>query len=133
VIVILIVRTPPGALIVLAVIMLQPGTGVEVIVGVNVIVGVKVIVGVNVTVAVGVTEGVTLGGMGVNVDTPGGSVAVGATVFVAKRTVAVGVLTGSVAASVLDGTAVFGAVVEVGTDPTGAPPEPENVPEFTSR
>jgi len=51
----------------------------------------------------------------------------------ANNTVAVGVLACTVAVNVLDGTAVFGAVVEVGTDPTGAPPEPEKVPESTSR
>jgi hypothetical protein len=133
VMVMLIIGVPPGILMAVVVIMLQPGTGVEVMVGVKVIVGVNVIVGVKVIVAVGVMVGVLDGGIGVKVDTPGGSVAVGATVLVAKRTVAVGELTGTVAVNVLEGTAVFGAVVEVGTDPTGAPPEPENVPESTSR
>lgn len=133
VMVMLIIGLPPGILIALVVIMLQPGTGVEVMVGVKVIVGVNVIVGVKVIVAVGVIVGVAEGGIGVNVDTPGASVSVGTAVLVAKRTVAVGELTGTVAVNVLDGTAVFGAVVEVGTDPTDPPPEPENVPEFTSR
>ena len=54
VMVILIVRTPPGILIALGVIILQPGTGVDVTVGVNVAVGVKVIVGVRVSVGVSV-------------------------------------------------------------------------------
>lgn len=54
----------------------------------------------------------------------------------ANITVDVGVLAGRVATNVLEGTVVgadVGAVVEVGTDPEGAPPEPENVPELTSR
>jgi hypothetical protein len=128
VIVMLIVGLPPGILIVVVVIMLQPGTGVEVIVGVKVMVGVKVIVGVNVAAVVGVIEGVsvTVGVFeGVSVNT----FAVGE----ANNTVAVGVLTCTVAVRVAVGTAVLGAVVEVGTDPTGAPPEPEDVPEVTSK
>jgi hypothetical protein len=133
VMVMLIVEALLVILIRLAVILSHPDTGVEVKVGVNVIVGVNVVVGVKVIVAVGVMVGVFDGGIGVNVDTPGGTVAVGATVLVAKRTVAVGVLTGTVAVNVSDGTAVFGAVVEVGTDPTDPPPEPENVPESTSK
>jgi len=52
---------PPGALIELALILPQPGTGVEVTVGVKVIVGVKVRIGVKVTVAVGVIVGVSDG------------------------------------------------------------------------
>lgn len=54
VIVMLIVGAPPGILIALAVMLPQPGTGVEVIVGVKVMVGVKVIVGVRVSVGVSV-------------------------------------------------------------------------------
>ena len=125
VIVILIVGAPPGALIEPAVMLPQPGTGVEVMVGVNVIVGVKVIVGVNVTVAVGVIEGVsvTVGVFeGVKVIT-GPSVAVDVT----------GVLAVDVGGSV--DVDVKGILVEVGVFDVPDPepdPDPDIAPDATS-
>ena len=104
VIVMLIVGLPPGMLMALVVIMLQPGTGVEVAVGVKVIVGVNVVVGVRVTVAVGVIVGVSDGARGVKVVTSGVKVTVD--VGEANSTVAVGELTGRVAVTVLVGVAV---------------------------
>ena len=90
-----------AVVIVPAVMLPHPGTGVEVLVGVNVMVGVKD--GVNVNVAVGVFVGVSVGvpvGSGVNVIRPPGV------------SVAVGVLDGPVGiiVTVSVGTAVDGLV-----------------------